>query len=103
MCASRSLSIITSISFDHTQYLGNTLAQIAMEKAGIVKAGRPCLSGVQGQEARAVIEEICRQRAAPLKEIGRDFHYRHEPAVIARQECHADARHGDGQACLAAL
>jgi dihydrofolate synthase / folylpolyglutamate synthase len=76
------VSIITSISFDHTQYLGNTLAQIAMEKAGIVKPGRPCLSGVQGQEAREVIEDVCRQRAAPLKEIERDFHYRQEPAMI---------------------
>jgi dihydrofolate synthase/folylpolyglutamate synthase len=80
------VSIITSISFDHTQYLGNTLAQIAMEKAGIVKPGRPCLSGVQAPEARTVIEEICRQRGAPLKEIGRDFHYRHEPAVIGATE-----------------
>ena len=39
------LSIITSISFDHTQQLGNTLAKIAYEKAGIVKPGRPVLSG----------------------------------------------------------
>ena len=38
------LSIITSISLDHTQILGNTLAEIAMEKAGIVKPGRPCAS-----------------------------------------------------------
>ncbi len=76
------VAIITSISFDHTQYLGNTLAQIAMEKAGIVKPGRPCLSGVQGKEARAVIEDICRQRAAPLQQIERDFHFRHEPAMI---------------------
>src|SRR5439155_14970534 len=71
-----------SISFDHTQYLGDTLGQIAMEKAGIVKAQRPCVSGVRHPEARAVIERICRERAAPLRELGRDFRFRHEPAQI---------------------
>ncbi len=44
------LTIITSISFDHMQYLGDTLAQIAMEKAGIIKAGVPCVSGVRAPE-----------------------------------------------------
>jgi len=76
------LSIITSISFDHTQYLGNTLAQIAMEKAGIVKPGRPCVSGVRHPDARGVIERICCERAAPLRESDRDFSFRHEPAQI---------------------
>lgn len=76
------LSIITSISFDHTQYLGDTLGQIAMEKAGIVKPGRPTLSGVRAPEARAVIERICRERAAPLRQVDVDYHYRHEPALI---------------------
>ena len=76
------LSIITSISFDHTQYLGNTLAQIAMEKAGIVKPGRPCLSGVRAPEAREVIERICRERGAPLRQVDIDYRYRHEPALV---------------------
>jgi dihydrofolate synthase / folylpolyglutamate synthase len=75
------LSIITSISFDHTQVLGNTLALIAMEKAGIIKRGRPCISGVDVPEARAVIERTCREREAPLCQIDRDFQYRHIPAV----------------------
>src|SRR5439155_22650837 len=73
-----------SISFDHTQYLGDTLGQIAMEKAGIVKAQRPCVSGVRHPEARAVIERICRERAAPLREVDRDFRFRHEPAQIGQ-------------------
>ena len=76
------LSVITSISFDHTQQLGNTLELIAMEKAGIVKRGRPTVSGVRAPQARAVIEEICRERGAPLVQMDRDFHYRHEPALI---------------------
>ena len=41
------VSIVTSISFDHTQQLGDTLAKIAAEKAGIIKPGRPALSGVR--------------------------------------------------------
>jgi dihydrofolate synthase/folylpolyglutamate synthase len=73
------LSIITSISHDHTQQLGNTLDLIAMEKAGIVKRGRPVLSGACAPAARRVIEHICEERHAPLREIDRDFDYRYEP------------------------
>lgn len=76
------VSIITSISFDHTQQLGNTLARIAFEKAGIVKPDRPTVSGVRGGEPRAVIEEICRQRGSPLLELDVDFHYHHEPGQV---------------------
>src|SRR5438552_751195 len=76
------VSIITSISFDHTQVLGHTLAAIAMEKAGIVKAGRPCLSGVRVPEPRAVIERICKERGAPLRQVDVDYRYDHAPALI---------------------
>ncbi len=75
------LAVITSISFDHTQILGNTLAQIAMEKAGIIKHGRPCVSGVTAPEARTVIEHTCRERNAPLCQVGRDYHFHHMPAL----------------------
>src|SRR5438093_6572214 len=57
-----SVSVITSISFDHTQQLGNRLASIAMEKAGIVKPGRPTISGVTAGEAQRVIEATCAER-----------------------------------------
>jgi dihydrofolate synthase / folylpolyglutamate synthase len=50
--------IITSISFDHMRQLGNTLAAIASEKAGIIKSGVPVVSGVTSGEARAVIAGI---------------------------------------------
>src|SRR5436853_23657 len=76
------VSIITSISYDHTQLLGNTLSSIAMEKAGIVKPGRPALSGARDPEAREVIAGICRERQAPLAQLGRDFQYVHEPGRI---------------------
>jgi dihydrofolate synthase/folylpolyglutamate synthase len=76
------LSIITSISHDHTQQLGNTLDLIAMEKAGIVKPGRPVLSGARAPAARRVIECICEERHAPLREIEREFDYRYEPGRV---------------------
>src|SRR5262249_16882965 len=60
------LSVITSISFDHTQQLGNRLASIAMEKAGIIKPGRPTVSGVTTPEALRVIESTCQERNSHL-------------------------------------
>jgi dihydrofolate synthase / folylpolyglutamate synthase len=80
------VSIITSISYDHTQLLGNTLARIAMEKAGIVKPGRPTISGARGPEATAVIASICRQRCSPLRQLDVDFHYAHEPGLVSPDE-----------------
>lgn len=81
------LSIITSISYDHTQMLGDTLAKIAFEKAGIIKPGRPTISGVRNPEARQVIEAICKERGSALRQIDADFRYTHEPALIdANQE-----------------
>ncbi len=79
------LSILTSISYDHTQQLGDTLAQIAFEKAGIVKPGQPALSGVRVPEARAVIERVCRARGAPLRQLGVDFRYRYEPGCLTAE------------------
>jgi dihydrofolate synthase/folylpolyglutamate synthase len=76
------LSVITSISFDHTRQLGNRLSQIAREKAGIVKSGRPVLSGARGEEACRVIEAVCRERSVPLRRLGAEVRYRHEPGEI---------------------
>lgn len=56
------LSVITNISFDHTQFLGDTLAKIASEKAGIIKAGVPAVVG----EAVAETEPVFRARAAEV-------------------------------------
>jgi dihydrofolate synthase/folylpolyglutamate synthase len=76
------LAIITSISHDHTDLLGNTLAAIAGEKAGIVKPGRPVLSGARDPDARAVIQDVCRRRAAPLRELGVELFYHHRPGEV---------------------
>jgi dihydrofolate synthase/folylpolyglutamate synthase len=80
------LALITSISFDHTDLLGDRLASIAREKAGIVKHGRPVVSGATAAEARAVIEEVCRQRRAPLRQLGVDFNYACTPGRVTAEE-----------------
>ncbi len=67
------LSIITSISFDHTRQLGNTLGAIATEKAGILKRGLPAVSGERGGEAQQAIRRVAAQRRCRLHELGTDF------------------------------
>ncbi len=64
------VSIITSISFDHTEVLGNTLAKIVGEKTGIIKPGSPVVMSPQTDEAAQVIEVICLKRGAPLIRVG---------------------------------
>lgn len=70
------VSVITSLSYDHTDLLGHTLAEIAGEKAGILKAGVPVVSAPQAPEALAVLERIAMERSAPLTLVGRDWLYR---------------------------
>ncbi len=67
------LSIITNISIEHTDYLGNTLTEIAGEKAGIIKPGVPVVTGVTQDEALAVITRTAQERGAPLYVMGTDF------------------------------
>ncbi len=67
------ISIITSISMDHEAYLGTTLAQVAGEKAGIIKPGVPVVSSAVRPEAAAVVEAACGELGAPLSLFDRDF------------------------------
>jgi dihydrofolate synthase/folylpolyglutamate synthase len=69
------LSIITSIAFDHTRQLGNTLGSIATEKAGILKRSRPAVSGVLEDEPRRAIRRVAAQRRCLLRELGADFQF----------------------------
>ena len=68
-------SVITSLSYDHMQILGNTLAEIAAEKAGIIKPGVPLVLAPQLDEARQVVTRIASERAAPLIQVGVDIHF----------------------------
>ncbi len=65
--------IITSISLDHTQVLGNTLAQIAGEKAGIIKSGCTVISAPQKPEAMKVIQDKCSRSGDDLIKVGGDI------------------------------
>ena len=60
------LSVITNISLDHTQLLGNSLEQIAFEKAGIIKPGVPVVIGEATPETRAVFDAIAAEQQAPI-------------------------------------
>ena len=60
------LSVITNISFDHTQFLGNTLAEIAGEKAGIIKPDVPVVIGEYIEETRPVFEKVAEERHSPI-------------------------------------
>lgn len=69
------VSVITPIDLEHRSILGNTLAEIAAHKAGIIKTGKPVVMAPQQEEARQVIMQIAKERTAPLVEVGRDFQF----------------------------
>ncbi|MCZ8122552.1 MAG: bifunctional folylpolyglutamate synthase/dihydrofolate synthase [Magnetospirillum sp.] len=69
------LVALTPISFDHMQYLGDTIAAIAGEKAGIIKPGVPCLVGVQPADAARVFAERAGLLGAPLRRHGTEWDF----------------------------
>ena len=77
--------VITSISYDHTDALGNTLGKIAAEKAGIIKPGCTVISAPQAIEAEKIITETCRQKEAKLIQVGNDVKWHKTTANLERQ------------------
>ena len=73
---SPSLSIITNISLEHRSYLGNTIAEIAGEKGGIIKAKTPVVTGVTQKSAINVLKQIASEKSAPLYRSGEHFKVR---------------------------
>lgn len=69
------VSVITSLSYDHTAVLGDTLAKIAGEKAGIIKDGVPVVSSPQKEEALQDLERVARERNSPFILVGRDVKF----------------------------
>jgi dihydrofolate synthase/folylpolyglutamate synthase len=78
------LSLITSISMDHQAYLGDTLAAIASEKAGIIKKNIPVIAAGGAAEVVQTLTETAGQQRAPLYLLGRDFSYEDESASLWR-------------------
>jgi dihydrofolate synthase/folylpolyglutamate synthase len=70
------LSIITNISLEHREYLGHTLAEIAFEKAGIIKRRKPVVTGVKQASAYRVIEQAAQKKSAPVFRLGAHFKFR---------------------------
>lgn len=71
--ANPAITLITPVSFDHQAYLGDTLARIAAEKAGIIKRGVPCVVGPQADEGLLAIERTALRLSAPLMIYERDY------------------------------
>jgi dihydrofolate synthase/folylpolyglutamate synthase len=67
------VSVITSLSYDHMNLLGHTLAEIAAEKGGIIKPGVPVVTAPQVPEAAVVLERLAAERGAPLVRVGVDW------------------------------
>ncbi len=72
------VSVITNVSMDHEQYLGNTLKEVACEKAGIIKTNITVVSGVADDASRQVVVQRCQEENAPLYLYGRDFSGQYE-------------------------
>lgn len=75
------LSVITEIALDHQQMLGDTLAAIAREKAGILRPGVPCCHWISDAEARAAVEAVAAELGSPIV----DARLMHGPSTIAEQ------------------
>ncbi len=79
-------TVITPISIDHTEFLGDTLEKIAAEKAGILKRGTPAIVAAQHRDALAVIERQAARIGAPLKIAGEDWTATEERGRLVYQD-----------------
>ncbi len=79
------VAVITSISYDHTQILGDTLSLIAREKAGIIRPGALVVSAPQVDEARQTIEAVCHERQAQLISVSQTWQWQIEQSTLEGQ------------------
>lgn len=90
------VAVITSIDFDHESFLGNSIAEIAGEKAGIIKPGITVVSAAERPEARKVIAERCRQLGARLIEVDSTYRVRFTHSIDGRYPAMVAPRRGGG-------
>jgi dihydrofolate synthase/folylpolyglutamate synthase len=95
------VAVITSLSYDHMAVLGDTLTQIAGEKAGIIKPGVPLVSSPQVEEALLVLEATAQARRAPLTLVGREVLYEGGARSLEGQDLVLRDRREHGQAAEA--
>lgn len=79
-------TVITPVDLDHQQYLGDTLPEIAGEKAGIIKRRVPCIVGPQQEDGLAVIEAVAARNLAPLSIYGQHWHASREAGRMVYQD-----------------
>jgi len=95
--------VITLIGYDHVDVLGHRLSQIAFEKAGIIKEGRPVVSMPQRPTALRVIKRACRERKAPLTLVDRDWTWERKGFDLKGQvldvHCHKRPAAGSSSLC----
>jgi dihydrofolate synthase/folylpolyglutamate synthase len=101
--ANPAVCVITPISLDHTQMLGNTLEEIAREKAGIIKPGCWAVISPQQRGAALVITDICREKKAKVVQIGEDVTWRKIGGDLQRQSLAIDGRTGNYQVSIPLL
>ena len=94
------VSVITSISYDHTYILGDTIEEIAREKAGIIKEGKPVVCAPQKPAAEQVIVEVCQERNAPLVLLGRDWLWERTESNVHGQGLRVTCKTADGGGLL---
>ncbi len=97
------VSVITSLSLDHTKFLGDTLTDIAYEKGGIIKAGVPVVVAPQADEARAELTRIATERHAPLIQLGRDWQFQPANHQLTITDSAAPDLVADGESFAIAL
>jgi dihydrofolate synthase/folylpolyglutamate synthase len=78
------ISVICTVSLEHTNVLGNTVEQIAFEKAGIIKEKKPVVVGLMADSALEVIRQIAKQKNSKVYEYGKDFYV--EPVQFSFNE-----------------
>jgi len=82
------VSVITSLSYDHMAVLGDTLAKIAGEKAGIIKEGVPVVSAPQKDEALQVLERVATEKKSPFILVGKDVKFERLTSSLDGQSLH---------------
>jgi len=95
--------VITPISLDHTQILGNSLEEIAREKAGIIKPGCWVVLSPQPAEAASVIIDICREKEAKVVQVGKDITWHKTGGDLCHQSLVIEGRTGKHQISIPLL
>lgn len=93
--ANPEVCIITPISLDHTEILGNSLGEIAFEKAGIIKPGSLVVLSPQPEEVSSAINDVCHKQGAKLVRVGRDVTWHGISGNLYHQSLVVDGRMGN--------